>query len=149
MTDTLQLKTDLALAKLRIDDLEQERDRACKRVRLLETQRDNALACFVPTQLISMADPVGIEPRSHALHVEAVERFSQAMVQVLDANAHKAHWRTQDKGFLIARLHQESAELLEAFTQGTPGQVRHEAVDVANLAMMIFDHLEGTRDSDE
>jgi hypothetical protein len=38
-------------------------------------------------------------------------------------------------------LRQELVELQDAHDSGSLDQIRHEAVDVANLAMMIFDQM--------
>lgn len=73
---------------------------------------------------------------------EELADFALAMEAKLSANDHKAHWRAVDISYLFHRLHQELNELETAHEQMIAADVRAEAVDVANFAMMIFDRIE-------
>ncbi len=61
------------------------------------------------------------------------------------ANSKRFHgqrkWEQTDVAWLLAALEAEVAELREAVTQGTAIEGVLEAVDVANVAMMIADRL--------
>jgi NTP pyrophosphatase (non-canonical NTP hydrolase) len=48
-------------------------------------------------------------------------------------------WRNKSLAFLFYRLHQEVLELHEVILSGDSRNIRSEAVDVANFAMMISD----------
>jgi len=71
--------------------------------------------------------------------VEAVKRFSAKMRGQLVANLRKGGWKGDSSAYLLRRLLQEVAELVEALDKGTQGEIEKEAVDVANFAMMIGD----------
>lgn len=78
----------------------------------------------------------------------AVERFAEAMEAVLRTHDDRT-WDREPTARLLRRLHEEVAELDSAFTspvglvpsemQAWRNDIRHEAVDVANFAMMIYD----------
>jgi NTP pyrophosphatase (non-canonical NTP hydrolase) len=85
-------------------------------------------------------DPMGVEPRAHAEHVDAVEHFGMSMVRKLDKNALKGHWRDGvSVHYLLTRLEEEVKELRAAVTDGTPSRILDEASDVANFAMFVAD----------
>ncbi len=71
--------------------------------------------------------------------VGAVERFSAKMRARLIANIDKGGWKAESSAYLLRRLLQEVAELVQELDQGTPESIEAEAVDVANFAMMIAD----------
>ncbi len=54
----------------------------------------------------------------------------------------KPHWRSLDTEELLSNLIRELAELVEAITYSDFNDIRHEAADVANYAMMIADGFE-------
>lgn len=85
-------------------------------------------------------DPVGVEPRAHEEHVDAVEHFSRSMIGKLDKNAYKGHWRDGiSVQYLLKRLEDELVELHEAVADGSPSRILSEASDVANFAMFVAD----------
>lgn len=108
--------------------------------------RDRELRPFVHG---SSHDPLAEYPRAHSVHVEAVNKFADAMIAKLDRNNHKAHWAHAPDRYLLRRLREELKELEAAIRKDqraefqdlprTEAEVREEAVDVANFAMMIFD----------
>jgi NTP pyrophosphatase (non-canonical NTP hydrolase) len=85
-------------------------------------------------------DPIGDAPREHSEHVSAVQSFGLAMVNKLDANAHKEHWSCATSLYLLERLREEVLELATALDGGDNTSIRDEAADVANFAMMIADN---------
>ena len=76
-----------------------------------------------------------------------VRRFALAMEERLRANEHKGGWRDLAVSYLMARLHEESAELDEVVRLGgSPEQAKHDAADVANFAMMVADGIATLRE---
>jgi NTP pyrophosphatase (non-canonical NTP hydrolase) len=63
--------------------------------------------------------------------------FGGAMMEKFAANIHKGRWDDCDPEWLLDRLQEELTELREAVANG--GDVRAEAADVANFALMIAD----------
>jgi NTP pyrophosphatase (non-canonical NTP hydrolase) len=81
---------------------------------------------------------------------DVVRWFARQMERVLRRNDLKGGWDTSDSetvGYLLGRLNEEVAELVEAIADDKHyPAVRDEAVDVANIAMMIADCITpGTR----
>jgi len=76
-----------------------------------------------------------------------VREFALAMEAKLAANDHKGGWKQDGAFSLFGRLVEESGELSDALiaTTAEPRRVLHEAVDVANFAMMIADVAGGLR----
>jgi NTP pyrophosphatase (non-canonical NTP hydrolase) len=74
---------------------------------------------------------------------EEVKEFAQAMEEKLAANDDKGGWDNERIQWLFARLVEEVGELAMALydEKYTPYEIKSEAVDVANLAMMIFSKL--------
>ncbi len=72
----------------------------------------------------------------------AVDGFARAMERKLRLNDHKAHWGDSTIDHLFTRLLDEVAELSHAMQDG--GAIGDECADVANFAMMIFDHTAGS-----
>lgn len=89
-------------------------------------------------------------PEKMVLHFDrqelrpAVERFAEAMEKTLRENDHKNGWEHMTNAEIFQRITQERDELLIAlcdpadFARGC--KVRHEAVDLANFCMMLFDN---------
>ena len=81
----------------------------------------------------------------------AVQRFAEAMEKLLRENDHKNGWEHMSNAVIFARISQERDELLLALTDGADFsrrlKVRHEAVDVANFCMMLFDNNDPRRSS--
>ena len=76
-----------------------------------------------------------------------VRAFALAMEERLRANDHKGGWRDLAVSYLMARLHEESAELDEVVRLGgSPEQAKHDAADVANFAMMVADGIATLRE---
>ena len=81
-----------------------------------------------------------------------VKKFAEAMQFEIDKNAHKDNWpeyhngerswKTCDILFLIDKLEEEHTELLLAVKNKEPLiNIKREAADVGNIAMMIADRL--------
>ena len=70
---------------------------------------------------------------------QGIKRFSAKMRGQLVANLRKGGWKGESSAYLLRRLLQEVAELVEALDEGTQGEIAEEAVDVANFAMRIGD----------
>lgn len=70
-----------------------------------------------------------------------VQRFALAMEERLQANDHKGGWQGCDRRYLVRRLHEEMAELETALQKWPKAEVRREAADLANFAMMIADQF--------
>jgi hypothetical protein len=68
-----------------------------------------------------------------------LRRFAIEMECWLRANDHKGGWRDCDPAWLLARLREEAKELEQAMARGVGSEIRREAADVANFAMMIAD----------
>lgn len=88
----------------------------------------------------------------------SIEAIADAMQEKLDANANKKGWPAEEGNrgwlspnctleFLISKLNEETRELRYAARRDNMHMtsrledVRLEAADVANIAMMIADHL--------
>ncbi len=71
--------------------------------------------------------------------LQGTELFSAKMRDRLIANLGKGGWKDKSSAYLLRRLLEEVAELVEALDEGTQGEIEEEAVDVANFAMMIGD----------
>ncbi len=70
-----------------------------------------------------------------------VQRFAEAMEGRLSANDHKGGWKECDYEYLLQRTLEEFQELDQAVIDGKPAtEIRKEAADVANFAMMIADN---------
>ena len=68
-----------------------------------------------------------------------LRRFAHQMEMVLKDNDHKGGWQNMSHSALWCRLHEEVTELRDTIILGKTGaDVRKEAIDVANFAMMIF-----------
>lgn len=67
------------------------------------------------------------------------EIFSAKMRERLLAKLGKGGWKEESSAYLLRRLLEEVAELVEALDDGTQSEIEKEAVDVANFAMMIGD----------
>ena len=67
--------------------------------------------------------------------------FAGLMEKQLLDNAHKGTWDNIDPLWLYAKLVEEVGELSRAIRDSShiPSMIVHEAVDVANMAMMIAD----------
>lgn len=76
----------------------------------------------------------------------ALTRFNAAMLAKLRANSDR-HWADCTRGYLMQRLWEEVAELQEAVvTKGmSADEIRGEAADVANFAMMVADICGGLK----
>ncbi len=81
---------------------------------------------------------------------DAILKFAESMQFKLSTNEHKAcsvmnpnnvgrSWRECTKTWLLQRLREEVLELEEALKKGRRNDIKYEAVDVGNFAMMIHD----------
>ena len=77
---------------------------------------------------------------------KAVVAFSKQMLERLDANAHKGRggWRSLLLPRLVVMLGEEFTELLGALWLHDRKQIKLEAVDLANVCMMVADVLGGS-----
>ncbi len=73
-------------------------------------------------------------------YARSVIRFVDVMLEKLDENRHKGHWRDMSQKWLLNRLRQETGELRRAVEGGNATEIAREAADVANFAMMIADN---------
>ena len=84
------------------------------------------------------------EEKKKEMRIE-VRKFACAMEGKLKETDHKGGWDNVSIEWLFLRLQDEVDELREqlVYTPGTVdyNQIRKEAVDVANFAMMIFDKV--------
>jgi len=87
----------------------------------------------------TQAKPVTLDVRPE------VSWFAHEMERKLQANDHKSHWIGESTNRLLKRLFDEFLELQLALALGSAKQVRDEAVDVANFAMMIADVVRSER----
>lgn len=77
-----------------------------------------------------------------------VQQFALDMERVLQMNEHKGGWQSCPPAYLFRRLLEEVAEVAEWVTQqgGLDSlDFRHECVDVANFAMMLWDNSKRSR----
>ena len=87
-----------------------------------------------------------VEPR------ECIMEFARDMEKKLRSNDEiKPHWRGHSNARLLKHLMEETGELVAEYSDGPAGVViglaRYEAVDVALLAMMLWDNtVPGDRD---
>ncbi len=73
----------------------------------------------------------------------AVKEFAQAMRKKLyKKSEEKLGWKGETKGNLFYLLIQETDELIQAILDEDPEEIKAEAVDVANFALMIFDNAQ-------
>lgn len=88
---------------------------------------------------------------------EEVDEFAKLMKQKLDENSHKPGWKKDRPVTLIGRLSEEMRELERAFDMYSTlptifanraeikaafkEEIRREAADVANFAMMVADRM--------
>lgn len=73
-----------------------------------------------------------------------VAAFAQLMEQKLRENDHKGGWADDPASALVERVVEEAAELAEEWGSPRPSfYTVWEAVDVANMAMMVADVLGG------
>lgn len=69
-------------------------------------------------------------------------RWFVAMADRLIANRHKGRtWLTGDPIALLRRVREELDELEQALVTGDALAIRHQAADVANMAMMVADSM--------
>jgi hypothetical protein len=91
-------------------------------------------------------------PKKVVLHFDrqelrpAVQRFAEEMERVLCENDHKNGWEDLHHSDLMERITQERDELLLAEnaylnhdTEANRKRMIHEAVDIANFCMMLFE----------
>lgn len=70
---------------------------------------------------------------------DSVLIFATAMEHVLQRNDHKGGWQEKDPHWLFEKLIEEVGEVGAAMAEGKPGLVKTEVIDVANVAMMLFE----------
>lgn len=66
-----------------------------------------------------------------------VFRFALEMETKLFLNDHKGGWHRESALWLLERLYEEASELRHSIDSGCCEEIRSEAADVANFAMMI------------
>lgn len=81
-----------------------------------------------------------------------VKEFSIEMERVLGNNDYKGHWCDEDSEYMVEKLKEEVRELIQAVESLALGErdkntiiydlknIKNEAIDVANIAMMIWDN---------
>lgn len=115
---------------------------------LEETRADAHTAGVEATQAIGRAEAA--EERIAALEAQlasarelrpAVLWFAHQMEAKLRENDHKGGWHQDSEWSPLGRVSEELSELKRAVGDGeAPATVVSEAVDVANMAMMVADH---------
>ncbi|KKL25848.1 hypothetical protein LCGC14_2401180 [marine sediment metagenome] len=78
--------------------------------------------------------------------MERVLAFARAMTQQLDANSYKSGWVNLSPKWFLNRLRQETGELERAIKKGDINEIKKEAADVGNFAMMIVDVTGGFKE---
>lgn len=76
---------------------------------------------------------------------ESVRTFARAMEVKLRKNDHKPGWSETDPAVLVEWLNEEMLELHGALNARPPEEIKEEAVDLANVAMMIYERAEAWR----
>ena len=71
---------------------------------------------------------------------KAVIWFSKLMEEVLKENDYKNGWNNCSNAYLIRKLNEEVDELKLAIHDNEGSNIIREAVDVANIAMIIADN---------
>jgi len=72
---------------------------------------------------------------------DTVKWFSGRMLNKLDANTYKKHWRFIHQGDLLSNLEaQENYLSKECRVGGSRTEVIHRCINIANYAMMIADN---------
>jgi NTP pyrophosphatase (non-canonical NTP hydrolase) len=66
-----------------------------------------------------------------------LEWFVKKMEKTLSLNDHKSSYTLEDNEYLKSKLVEEVGELLQAINKDWSKAIIREAVDVANVAMMI------------
>jgi NTP pyrophosphatase (non-canonical NTP hydrolase) len=94
---------------------------------------------------------VGEEMKEEDIRSE-VKDFSVEMEKILSDNDYKGHWSNEGSDYLSEKLKEEVKELFEAlegydcnkhirkYSKNELKNIKKEAVDVANVAMMIWDN---------
>jgi len=78
-----------------------------------------------------------------------VQEFVHAMESTLRQNDYKGGWKDCSPFFLFSKMADEVVELGRALLkERSADEIRAEAVDVANYAMMIFDVVAPHRETD-
>lgn len=70
-----------------------------------------------------------------------IREFAKVMEEQLKMNDWKGGWKGASVLWLFGRMIEELKELYEALHWGRPNEIRREAADVANFAMMIADSV--------
>jgi len=65
-----------------------------------------------------------------------------------DSDEEKTGWSNEAPFYLLERLHQETAELLEAFDKNDLQEIILECADVANFAMMLASNVRRLQEMD-
>ena len=72
---------------------------------------------------------------------EALQRFANEMEIVLRQHDHKSTWRDKPVEALFRLLRLEVEEASVAMEFFSAAEARHEMIDIANFAMILFDRL--------
>ncbi|MFW6028756.1 MAG: hypothetical protein ACOCRO_00735 [Halanaerobiales bacterium] len=72
---------------------------------------------------------------------QSVEDFADHMEKILRLNDHKGGWQGAPCHQLYGKLIEEVMELGHALLNSNPENIRHEAVDVGNIAHMFYDNF--------
>jgi NTP pyrophosphatase (non-canonical NTP hydrolase) len=77
---------------------------------------------------------------------KSVIRFSEAMEEKLAENDSKGGWDTCTVDFLLLKLQEEYAEVIEAVRSGsTKKDLTRECADLANICMMLSEQYQKTK----
>ena len=71
---------------------------------------------------------------------DVVNSFAERMQSKLDKNIDKRGWEHCSDAYLLDRVLEEFHELKQAVVTGNVEEIKNEAADLANFAMMVFDN---------
>lgn len=143
-------KEELALARIRCEEIEEERDKLRQHVTELSLARDKLEDIAQANKL----DAIRYQQQLEAFKDEAaaipqlrpkVLAFASMMEWILKNNDDKGGWQNCEPTWLISRLRDEVSELEQALYNNisrgviNKSEIRNETADVANFAMMIAD----------
>ena len=77
---------------------------------------------------------------------EELKKFAEYQEEVLKGHDHKGGWGDMSIKELIDCARSEFSELIEAFNNCQPDEIKLECADAANYLMMIFDNLNNQED---
>jgi NTP pyrophosphatase (non-canonical NTP hydrolase) len=80
---------------------------------------------------------------------ETTADMAREMIAKMMLRANKGHYKDYSLEQLRTRVCEEVIELIESVDRGRVDAIQGECVDVANVAMMLWDRLRGVTDASE